>query len=92
MPLPLSYGETYLLTAKVIASSSYPDQVFMRVFGPQEPVDREEPGNWSVVGPPIESDLVFDWLEIHINSHTRQTIDEIRVGTTWASVAAPWAK
>ena len=90
MPLPLSYGETYLLTAKVVASSSYPDQVFLRIYGPQEPVDREEPANWSVVGPPIQSDLVFDWLEIHINSHTRQTIDEIRLGTTWASVAAPW--
>jgi len=43
-----------------------------------------------VVGPPIESDLVFDWLEIHINSHTRQRIDEIRLGTTWAAVAGPW--
>jgi hypothetical protein len=92
MPLPLSYGETYLLTAKVAASSSYPDQVFLRIYGPQEPVDREEPASWSVVGPSIESDLVFDWLEIHINSHTRQTIDEIRIGTTWASVAAPWTK
>src|SRR5262245_62821692 len=92
MPLPLSYGETYLLTAKIVASTSYPDQVFLRVYGPQEPVDREEPANWSVVGPPIQSDLVFDWLEIHINSHTRQTIDEIRLGTTWASVAAPCAK
>jgi len=90
MPLPLSYGETYLLVAKVVASGAHPDQVFVRVYAPQEPVDREEPANWSAVGPPIHSDLVFDWLEIHINSHTRQTIDEIRLGTTWASVAAPW--
>jgi hypothetical protein len=74
-----------------VASGAYPDQVFLRVYGPQEPVDHEEPGNWSAVGPPVQSDLVFDWLEIHINSHTRQTIDEIRLGTTWASVAAPWA-
>lgn len=91
MPLPLSYGETYLLVAKVVASVSYPDQVFLRVYGPQEPVDRDEPGSWSAIGPPVQSDLVFDWLEIHINSHTRQAIDEIRLGTTWASVAAPWA-
>jgi anti-sigma factor RsiW len=90
MPLPLSFGETYLLVAKVAASGAYPDQVFLRIYGPQEPVDREEPANWSSVGPPIQSDLIFDWLEIHINSHTRQTIDEIRIGTTWASVAAPW--
>ncbi len=91
MPLPLSYGETYLLVAKLAASGAHPDQVFLRVYGPQEPVDLQEPANWSASGPPIESDLVFDWLEIHINSHTRQTIDEIRLGTTWGSVTAAWA-
>jgi len=90
MPLPLSYGETYLLVAKVVASSVHDDQVFLRVYGPQEPVDQGEPASWSSVGPPIHSDLIFDWLEIHINSFTRQTIDEIRIGTTWASVTAPW--
>jgi hypothetical protein len=62
----------------------------MRVYGPDEPVEREEPTNWSLVGPPYESDLVFDWLEVHINSKTRQTLDEIRVGATWASATAPW--
>jgi ferric-dicitrate binding protein FerR (iron transport regulator) len=89
-PLPLSFGETYLLVAKVVASSEYPDQVFLRVYGPQEPVDRDEPGSWSAVGPPIYSDLAFDWLEIHINSEVRQALDEIRLGTTWSSVTAPW--
>jgi hypothetical protein len=90
MPLPLSFGETYLLVAKVVASGTYPDQVFVRIYGPDDPVDQQEPANWSAVGPPIHSDLTFDWLEIHINSATRQTIDEIRLGTTWASVAAAW--
>ncbi len=89
-PLPLSYGEIYLLVAKIAASSSNPDQVFMRVYGPDEPIEPEEPGSWSVVGPPFHSDLVFDWLEVHINSKTRQTIDEIRLGGTWASVTAAW--
>jgi hypothetical protein len=89
-PVPLSYGKTYLLVAKIAASSDNPDQVFMRVYGAEDAVDRAEPGSWTVIGPPFQSDLVFDWLEIHINSKTRQTIDEIRLGTTWASVAAPW--
>ncbi len=89
-PLPLSSGETYLLVAKIAAGSVNPDQVFVRVYGPDEPVDAEEPGMWSVVGPQVESDLVFDWLQVHINSKTRQSIDEVRVGTTWASVTAPW--
>lgn len=90
-PLPLSNGETYLLVAKIAASASNPDQVFIRVYGPEEPIERQEPGSWSVVGPPFRSDLVFDWLEVHINSKKRQMIDEIRLGTTWSSVAAPWA-
>jgi ferric-dicitrate binding protein FerR (iron transport regulator) len=90
-PLPLSYGETYLVVAKIAASAAHPDQTFVRVYGPEEPVGREEPGQWSLVGRPIPSDLVFDWFEVHINSKTRQTIDEVRIGTTWAAVTAPWS-
>jgi hypothetical protein len=90
MPLPLSYGETYLLVAKVAASGAYPDQVFLRIYGPQEPVDRLETTTWSAVGAPVQSDLVFDWLEVHINSHTRQAIDEIRIGTSWGAVTGAW--
>lgn len=91
-PLPLSYGETYLFVAKIVASSANPDQVFLRVYARGEPPEREEPGSWSVIGPAFQSDLVFDWLEVHINSKRRQTLDEIRVGTTWSSVAAPWMR
>jgi hypothetical protein len=90
-PVPLSYGKTYLLVAKIAASAANPDQVFMRVYGADDPIDRDEPGSWTVIGPPFQSNLVFDWLEVHINSRTRQTLDEIRLGTTWASVTAPWA-
>jgi hypothetical protein len=91
-PLPLTFGETYLLVVKIVASAANPDQIFMRVYAPGEPLEREEPSSWSVVGPSFQSDLVFDWLEVHINSKKRQTIDEIRVGTSWSSVAAPWMK
>lgn len=90
-PLPLSYGETYLVVGKIAASAAHPDQTFVRVYGPEEPVGREEPGQWSVVGRPMPSDLVFDWFEVHINSKTRQTIDEVRLGTTWTAVTAPWS-
>jgi ferric-dicitrate binding protein FerR (iron transport regulator) len=88
--LPLSYDRTYLLVAKIVASGSNPDQVFMRVYDADEPVEREESGSWTVVGPPFQSDLVFEWLEVHVNSMTRQMLDEIRLGTTWSSVTAAW--
>lgn len=89
-PLPLGYDTTYLLAAKIVARAAQPDQVFLRVYGPHEPIERQEPDSWTVVGPPMDSNLVFDWLEVHINSLTRQALDEVRLGTTWASVAAPW--
>jgi hypothetical protein len=89
-PLPLKYGETYLLVAKIVASAKHADQVFLRIYGEDEPVDGEEPDSWSVVGCPFECNLVFDQLEIHINSNARQMMDEVRLGVSWSSVVAPW--
>jgi ferric-dicitrate binding protein FerR (iron transport regulator) len=89
-PLPLRYGETYLLVAKIAASADHPDQVFVRVYGPGEPVEPDEPAAWSSDSPLFRSDLVFDWLQLHVNSTAAQAIDEVRVGSTWSSVAAPW--
>jgi ferric-dicitrate binding protein FerR (iron transport regulator) len=89
-PLPLGYGQTYLLVAKIAASAENPDQVFLRVYGPDEPIEADEPAAWSAGSPPFHSDLVFDWLQLHVNSTARQSIDEVRVGTTWSSVTAPW--
>lgn len=88
--LPLSDGTTYLMVAKIAAGRSKPDQVFLRVYGPDEAVMPEEDGHWSVKSQPFRSDLVFDWVELHVSGKGRQAIDEIRLGTTWASVTAPW--
>jgi ferric-dicitrate binding protein FerR (iron transport regulator) len=91
-PLPLRYGETYLLVAKIVTSSKHPDQVFLRVYGQDEPIERGEPDSWSVVGRPFQTDLVFDYLEVHINSQTRQVIDEVRLGTSWLAVVSPFLR
>jgi len=90
--LPLGYERTYLLVGKIVAGRKSPDQVFLRVYRPDEPVDRGEPASWSVASRPVQSDLVLDTLTIHVNSESRQAIDEIRLGTTWRSVTAPWSK
>ena len=34
---------------------------------------------FSVTGPQFQSDLVFDWLQLHVNSKKRQMIDEVQV-------------
>jgi hypothetical protein len=88
--LPLTGGATYLLIAKIVASRLSADQVYLRIYGPRETIETMEPASWTVVTPPFQSELAFDWLGVSINSKNRQVLDEIRVGTTWTSVTAPW--
>jgi hypothetical protein len=88
--MPIGSGLTYLLVAKIVTSRTAFDQVFVRVYGPREPVSGEEPASWTIVGPPFHSDLVFTSLGIYVNSKNRQMVDEIRIGSTWLSVTAPW--
>ena len=52
--MTLLYNETYLLVAKIVASANQPDQVFFRVYGPEEPVDSGEPATWPVICPPVQ--------------------------------------
>lgn len=92
IPLPLDYEKTYLMVGKIVAGSKTPDQVFLRIYRPDEPVDRREPATWSVASRPVQSDLVIDTLSAHVNSESRQAIDEIRLGTTWSSVTLPWIR
>ena len=91
-PLPLTFGQTYLIVAKVVTGKALPDQAFVRVYGPDEAVDWDEPTAWSLVGPQVNSDLTFDLVQLHINSKARQAIDEFRLGATWAAVAHPWVE
>jgi hypothetical protein len=88
--VPLDDGVTYFLVAKIVASRAHADQVFARVYRPDELVETTEPTAWPLQSPPFHSDLVFDWLQLHVNSKTRHAIDEIRLGTTGSSVTAAW--
>lgn len=90
--LPISSNVTYLLVAKIVASRASYDQVSVRVYDPTEPIGAEEPASWTLISPAFRSNLVFDWLGVHVNSNNRKMIDEIRVGTTWSSVTGPWRR
>jgi hypothetical protein len=89
-PLSLRPGSTYLLAAKIAARRTGADRMYVRVYGPDEPIDAGEPTKWSLASPPFQGELTFDWLQLHINSKARQTMDEIRLGTTWASVTSAY--
>lgn len=90
IPLPLGYGATYLLVAKIVGSRTKPCEIFVRVYSPDEAVEREETPLWTHVGRPTPADLVLEWVEIYTNGRSRQQLDELRIGTTWHAVIAPW--
>jgi hypothetical protein len=88
--MPIAEGEVYRFVAKIVASRDFPDQVFIRVYAPQETVEQVETSNWSILSPSFHSDQIFDWVQLHINSACQQSLDELRIGTTWASVTNAW--
>ena len=92
MPISFSDNATYLLVAKIAASRTGSDQVFVRAYAADETVETSEPSNWTLTSAPFQSDLSFDWLQLNINSKTRQSIDEVRLGTTWQSVTAAYLR
>lgn len=84
--LPLDKKTTYLLVAKIVACREGPDQTFATVYRTDEPIDSEEPASWSLVSPLVDSDLVLDEVWVDMFGNVRQRFDEIRIGSTWASV------
>ena len=85
--LPLRSGSTYRLIVKIAARRDQPDQAMVSVIAPDSPPEIEHNGHWSVIGPAVESDLVFDRLQLRCGGECRYSmIDEIRIGTTWDSV------
>ena len=90
--MPLEYDTTYLLVGKIVSAKTAPDQIFIRVYGPRDHVDRGEPAVWSLASKPVYSDEVFDQFVFHSNSTSRQRMGEIRLGDTWAAVAGCWSK
>jgi len=88
--LPIEVQRTYLVTLKIAASADRADQAFLRVYSPQSAVSFDEPTGWSVISRPVDSDLQFDTILLQTFTTTPVMIDELRIGTTWLSVARPY--
>ncbi len=72
--------------AKIAASRSQPDQVFLKIFTPGERIPEEEPFEWTVKTHGFHSDSRYNVLFLNAVNHGTHWYDEIRLGTTWASV------
>jgi hypothetical protein len=90
--IPFRYGATYLLVGKIVCGRTAPDQLFVKIYGEDDRVDRSEPAIWSLVSRPVHSEVALDTFVLHVNSHSRESLDEIRIGRTWASVTMPWSE
>lgn len=88
--LPTASDQPYLLVAKIVASKSARDQAFVRIYGADARIEADEPSGWSAMTKPVVSDDAYDTLTISGNTVAKQSVDEIRLGTTWHSVVAPW--
>ncbi len=85
-------GSVYLLVAKIVTGKKCPDQVMLRIYRPRQHVHEEEPAHWTCAIPPVHKDFVYDSLLVRFDADGPQGLDEIRIGTTWASVTAAWTE
>jgi hypothetical protein len=88
--LPVEMNKTYLLVGKIVASARRPDQAFLRLYGQKQLVTAEEPAQWTVVSRPVYADVHFDSVQLHASTSFPVGIDEVRLGSTWNAVAAPY--
>jgi hypothetical protein len=88
--LSVEPGKTYLLAGKIVSGRDAPDQTFVCLFSPRQPVAEDEPTSWTFVSRPVLCRAAYEVVQIVGNTSTPITVDEIRLGRSWRSVAAPY--
>ncbi|MES2569258.1 MAG: hypothetical protein V4710_04285 [Verrucomicrobiota bacterium] len=85
--IPLVADTTYLLIGKIVASNTMPDQVFVKVYSPQDVIPSSEPADWLLATEPIKTNLVLDQLSLEFDTKAKIGFDEFKLGTTWENVS-----
>jgi hypothetical protein len=86
-PLSVENGVTTLWVLKIVAHRGRPDEAFLKVFNPGEPLPAFEPAPWSVVADRFPADGLLDLVVVTGSGPLPYVFDELRVGRTWDSVA-----
>jgi len=93
--LPLDDETVYMMVVKIVAGRDRPDQLFATVLRADQFDAEKEPDVWTLVGQPVHADLQLPSVWIHFDVFSdhdvecHQWLDELRIGTTWASVTTP---
>ncbi len=86
-PVPMHGDGATLWIAKIIASKSGEDEIYLRVYSRADTLDYAEPAIWHVVTQNVNLTGGFDRVVLRVKGEHSQLIDEIRIGPTWRSVA-----
>ncbi|MFT5301173.1 MAG: hypothetical protein ACI87E_002332 [Mariniblastus sp.] len=86
--------KSYFLVAKIVAQDDATgnfDQIFLKVFesGMDAIPDSDLGLNWTLAGTMTENNsALLDSISLEGGNNTYWSLDELRIGTTWASVAS----
>jgi hypothetical protein len=86
--IPVTYGETYFLVLKSVASAASSDLFYAAIYDPSETVPATEPATWDIEYS-FSSNLIISQARLAYGASALGAIDEIRIGQTWADVTAP---
>ncbi len=81
----VSLGETYFLVLKLEASAAGDDVRSVMIFDPAQTVPADEPATWDFSNS-FASDAIVGGARLWIGRLAGGIFDEIRLGSTWASV------
>lgn len=86
---PVRADQTMLWVGKIVSRKAGEDEVFLRMFSEDEPLEMFEPKDWSVSTRGIYSDGVFDVVVFAVEGEKPRLFDEFRTGTVWRAVLPP---
>lgn len=82
----LTAGVPYFCAVKIAASRDGEDEIFLRVYSPNETPDSIEPLDWTVSSRGFRSDARLDVVLVTGTGRGRHWFDELRIGNSWESV------
>ncbi|MBP7935858.1 MAG: LamG domain-containing protein [Phycisphaerae bacterium] len=84
-------GDTYFVIAKIVSHAATADECYMSIYGPTDTTPTTEPTTWMLTNT-LSGTVMLSYLRIVSGANLdKGEIDEIRVGSTYASVTDPLA-
>jgi FecR protein len=85
-PAAIPDEETLLWVGKIIRRAEGEDEVSLRIYGEQDPLDYAEPATWHVSSRELQLSAALDLVVLTSIGASPRIVDELRIGPTWRSV------